>query len=67
MVLGSFTSVAMLLKQIFVLLAGWCDSMNGLAGTLLLGGLGIARTMESKLSQTGPMLFHLLIDSFAIP
>ena len=28
--------------------SGWCDSMNGLAGTLLLGGLGIARTMESK-------------------
>lgn len=25
---------------------GWCDSMNGLAGTLLLGGLGIARTMK---------------------
>ena len=27
---------------------GWCDSMNGLAGTLLLGALGIARTMQSK-------------------
>lgn len=38
--------------QIFYLFtfhaSGWCDSMNGLAGTLLLGGLGIARTMESK-------------------
>lgn len=27
---------------------GWCDSFNGLAGTLILGALGIARTMESK-------------------
>lgn len=27
---------------------GWCDSFNGLAGTLILGGLGIARTMDSK-------------------
>ena len=25
---------------------GWCDSFNGLAGTLTLGGLGIARTMK---------------------
>lgn len=37
---------------------GWCDSFNGLAGTLLLGGLGIARTMESK--------FHfVLLDLFS--
>lgn len=36
------------LTFIFVCYAflGWCDSLNGLAGTLLLGGLGIARTME---------------------
>lgn len=27
---------------------GWCDSLNGLAGAFLLGGLGIARTFEMK-------------------
>ncbi|KAH9511941.1 hypothetical protein DERF_010364 [Dermatophagoides farinae] len=27
---------------------GWCDSLNGVAGALLLGGLGIARTMEMR-------------------
>lgn len=29
-------------------IAGWCDSLNGLAGNLLFGTMGIARTMESK-------------------
>jgi len=44
---------------------GWCDSMNGLAGTLLLGALGIARTMQSK-SQSISVHFRIVIISLLI-
>ncbi len=30
----------------YFFLKGWVDNLNGVAGTLLLGSLGIARTME---------------------
>jgi len=34
------------IKLSFNCLEGWVDNLNGVAGTLLLGALGIARTME---------------------
>lgn len=43
---------------------GWCDSLNGVAGALLLGGLGIARTMESEYYFFYCIIFMIIIYDY---